>query len=189
MGSSATSTQATQASKDYELYFNYVSRLGTDDELTQTNVNTLSETIIDGIQRNPYAAWEWGMVNRVSGQFAKAAEIHHIAANAFEEIGDKPRATICRLDEGIDLASGVKNDDKSQLAKVKAILVEAIDSTPGVDGRDVLLLQRVVAKEGEARIALSGLLWVDREKGAAESQFGTACGKLIVHQCGTCVRF
>ena len=171
MGSSATQSLALQASKDYEIYFSYVSRLDSDDE---SKKDEISNVIIDGIQRNPYAAWEWGMINRVAGQYAKAAEIHQLAATAFEEIGDKPRATICRLDEGIDLASG--EDDKAQLTKVKRILVEAIDSTPGVDGRDVQLLQRVVAKEGEARIALSGLLWGGKEKGAAESQLGTACG-------------
>lgn len=115
------------------------------------------------------------MVNRVAGQFTKAAEIHRLSGNAFDEIGDRPRATICRLDEGIDLASGVK-DDKVD-AKVKNFLKETIDSTPGVDGRDVQLLQRVVAKEGEARVALSGLLWGSKEKGAAKSQLGTACGK------------
>ncbi|KAL3764549.1 hypothetical protein ACHAWO_007920 [Cyclotella atomus] len=175
MGSSATVSQATQASKDYELYFTYVSRLDPDDDPSKIKDN-FSEAIVDGIQRNPYAAWEWGMVNRAAGQYAKAAEIHRLSGNAFDEIGDKPRATICRLDEGIDLASGVK-DDKVD-AKVKNYLVEVIDSTPGVDGRDVQLLQRVVAKEGEARIALSGLLWGSKEKGAAESQLGTACARL-----------
>ena len=175
MGASATISQATQASKDYETYFKYVSRLDTDDGET----STISEAIIDGIQRNPYAAWEWGRVTRAAGQYDRAAEIHHLAANAFNDIGDKPRATICRLDEGIDLASGVK-DDKAD-AKVKSILVQAIDSTPGVDGRDVQLLQRVVAKEGEARIALSGVLWNSKEKGSAESQLGTACGEQFFH--------
>lgn len=174
MGTSATLSQAIQASKDYELYFTYVSRLDPEDDPSKTK-ETFSEAIIDGIQRNPYAAWEWGMVNRVAGQFTKAAEIHRLSGNAFDEIGDRPRATICRLDEGIDLASGVK-DDKVD-AKVKNFLKETIDSTPGVDGRDVQLLQRVVAKEGEARVALSGLLWGSKEKGAAESQLGTACGK------------
>lgn len=177
MGASATVAQATQASKDYEMYFTYVSRLDPDNEPTTKSKDVFSDAIIDGIQRNPYAAWEWGMVNRVAGQYAKAAEIHHIAGKAFDEIGDKPRGTICRLDEGIDLASGVK-DDKVD-AKVKNMLIDAIDSTPGVDGRDVQLLQRVVAKEGEARIALSGLLWGTKEKGAAESQLGTACGELV----------
>ena len=175
MGMSASQSQAIQASEDYEMYFTYISQLDIDDETTTKSSSTISEVIKDGMQRNPYAAWEWGMVNRVAGQYEKAQEIHRLAANAFEAIGDKPRATICRLDRGIDLASGVK-DAKSD-SKVKSILIEAIDSTPGVDGRDVQLLQRVVAKEGEARIALSGLLWGSKEKSAAESQFGTACGK------------
>lgn len=173
---SASQSQAIQASKDYEKYFTYISQLDTDDEsVAAKSSNTISEVIKDGIQRNPYAAWEWGMVNRVAGQYETAQEIHRLAANAFEAIGDKPRATISRLDGGIDLASGVK--DAKLDTRVKNILIEAIDSTVGVDGRDVQLLQRVVTKEGEARIALSGLLWGSKEKSSAESQFGTACGK------------
>jgi hypothetical protein len=58
-------------------------------------------------------------------------------------------------------------------------LEDAISSTVDVEGRDVNLLQRLVAKEGEARVALAGLLWnTDAGGGAAESQFGTACARL-----------
>jgi hypothetical protein len=42
----------------------------------------------------------------------------------------------------------------------------------------VELLQRVVAKEGEARIALSGVLWNSKKKAGAEAQFGEACSQL-----------
>ena len=38
-------------------------------------------------------------------------------------------------------------------------LAEAIDCTIGVDGSDVSLVWKVVAKKGEARIALSGLYY------------------------------
>ena len=190
MGMSATVSQAIQASNDYETYLG--SRLDTeDDDTTSTSLRNevnsfkVSDAIIDGIQRNPYAAWEWGMVNRVAEQYSKAAEIHRLAANAFEEIGDKPRAVICRLDRGLDLASGLKGDDKGKFEKVKGILVKAIDSTVGVDGRDVQLLQRVVAKEGEARIALSGLLWSGKEKATAEAQFGEACGEYSILALGS----
>ncbi|KAL3804525.1 hypothetical protein HJC23_002564 [Cyclotella cryptica] len=188
MGMSASLAQAIQASNDYQTYFGYVSRLDVDEDVTtdvkpskqKDTVDMISDAVIDGIQRNPYAAWEWGMVSRVAEQYTRAAEIHRLAAIAFEEIGDKPRATICRLDRAIDLASAFKEegDKNNNVGKVKQIMVEAIDSTVGVDGRDVQLLQRVVAKEGEARIALSGLLWGTKEKAAAEAQFGEACGRL-----------
>ena len=187
MGMSASLSQAMQASNDYQTYFGYMSRLDVeDDENTgiqsskqKDTLNMISDAVIDGIQRNPYAAWEWGMVSRVAEQYTQAAEIHRLASIAFEEIGDKPRATICRLDRAIDLACGFKEegDKTNNVGKVKQIMVEAIDSTVGVDGKDVQLLQRVVVKEGEARIALSGLLWGTKEKAAAETQFGEACGE------------
>ena len=119
------------------------------------------------------------MVQRVAGKYDDAAEIHRLAAKAFEEIGDKPRAVICRLDRGLDLAAGLEEGGGmgSGVATVTKTLEEAIESTVNVEGRDVELLQRVVAKEGEARMALSGVLWNSKEKAAAESQFGEACGE------------
>ena len=47
------------------------------------------------------------------------------------------------------------------------MLEDAIEGDVNVGGRDVRLLQRLVAKEGEARIALAGILWSDNSKGAA----------------------
>jgi hypothetical protein len=196
LGMAASPSQATQASKDYEMYFGYISRV--DDEEDDNDVtnnkkgegstNVVSAAIVDGIQRNPYAAWEWGMVQRVAGQYDNAAEVHKLAANAFKEIGDQPRSIICHLDEGLDLAAGLDEGSKSgEVAKTKKTLEEAIDGTVGVDGRDVELLQRVVAKEGEARIALSGVMWGSKEKAGAESQFGEACGKQCVAFCALCV--
>ncbi|KAL7516305.1 hypothetical protein ACHAWX_001333 [Stephanocyclus meneghinianus] len=188
MGMFASLSQAIQASNDYQTYFGYISRLDVDDDENfdiQTSkqkeiLNMISDAVVDGIQRNPYAAWEWGMVSRVAEQYTQAAEIHRLASIAFEEIGDKPRATICRLDRAIDLACAFNEEGEknNNMGKVKQIMVEAIDSTVGVDGRDVQLLQRVVVKEGETRIALSGLLWGTKEKAAAEVQFGEACGEL-----------
>lgn len=185
---SASLSQAIQASNDYQTYFGYISRLDVDDDETldiqtskqEDTLNMISDAVVDGIQRNPYAAWEWGMVSRVAEQYTQAAEIHRLASIAFEEIGDKPRATICRLDRAIDLACAFNEEGEknNNMGKVKQIMVEAIDSTVGVDGRDVQLLQRVVVKEGETRIALSGLLWGTKEKAAAEAQFGEACGEL-----------
>mmetsp|Transcript_27578 Transcript_27578/g.45232 ORF Transcript_27578/g.45232 Transcript_27578/m.45232 type:complete len:201 (-) Transcript_27578:83-685(-) len=124
------------------------------------------------------------MVNRVAQNYDKAAEIHRLAANAFEEIGDKPRSVICALDRGLDLASGLDSssdgESSKKLATAKQTLEDAIQSDVNVGGRDVELLQRLVAKEGEARIALSGILWnsSNQNKGAAESQYGTACARL-----------
>jgi len=188
LGSSATPTQALQAANDYEIYFNYISRIDADDEDDQEQDNALSKSsflpraVLDGIQRNPYAAWEWGMVERVAGNYDRAAGIHQLASNAFEEIGDKPRAVICRLDRGLDLAAGLNEDSgrkgvSGDVTKVKEILETAIQATVNTEGRDIELLQRVVAKEGEARVALSGVLWESKDKAAAESQFGEACGK------------
>ncbi|KAL3810743.1 hypothetical protein ACHAXA_008556 [Cyclostephanos tholiformis] len=136
------------------------------------------------MSRNPYAAWEWGMVERVAGGFDRASEIHDLAARAFDEIGDRPRSVICALDRGLDLASAAaarKRDDDGgrRLETTRKILEDAISSTVDVKGRDVGLLQRLVAKEGEARVALSGLLWnTETGRGLAETQFGTACARL-----------
>lgn len=132
-GSAASVIQASQASKDYETYFILTSNLDNDDTNPTTtttansktnnndnynendnsnNSNTnnkvqlvvLSDTIIDGIQHNPYAAWEWGMVNRVARQYNLAVMIHGLASTAFDKIGDPPRSVICFLDKGIDMA-------------------------------------------------------------------------------------
>ena len=181
LGMAATKEEAQSASKDYEKYFQLVSRLDDDDE--KEDGAMYSVAVIDGIQRNPYAAWEWGMVNRVAGQYDAAAEVHRLASKAFEEIGDKPRSVISALDQGIDLAAGLgeSNDAKdsaSKLVRTKKILEESIKSDVDVEGRDVELLQRVVAKEGEARLALSGVLWNSKEKAGAEAQFGEACSRL-----------
>jgi hypothetical protein len=213
MGSAATASQASQASKDYETYFILTSNLDNDDT-TPTTITTsgtitsgtisatansktnnifFSDTIIDGIQHNPYAAWEWGMVNRVAKQYSQAALIHGLASTAFYDIGDEPRSVICFLDKGIDMALGLESVSSSgggvgggsgsnegqQLAIVRDTLERAISSTVNVSGRDVELLQRLVAKEGEARIVLSGILWnTNNSKNAAELQYGTACSRL-----------
>ena len=210
-----------QASKDYEVYFIATSRVDNDDfndddvemennavirtptKVSRRNNNdndsilSLSSVIKDGIQHNPYAAWEWGMINRSLHMYNEAAEIHRLAALAFEEIGDNARGVICALDRGVDLASGLAEDstnefmgkDKSnndsgrkRLSMVKRVLEDAISSDVDVGGRDVELLQRLVAKEGEARVVFAGVLWnlddSNGSKAAAESQFGTACTRL-----------
>ena len=83
-------------------------------------------------------------------------------------------------------SKGSKGDEKKKkpvaVEATRKILEDAISSTVDVGGRDVELLQRVVAKEGEARVALLGVLWTNTnsggERGAPESQFGTACARL-----------
>lgn len=204
-----TVTQMMQASKDYEAYFTATSRV--DDNIIENdevgvagsekreNVSSkrVSSTINnddvdaklfpsiikDGIQRNPYAAWEWGMIYRSLHMYNEAAEVHHLAALAFEEIGDNARSVICALDRGIDTASGLAEEKiNMKLSMVKRVLEDAISSDVDVGGRDVELLQRLVAKEGEARVVLAGVLWSlddsSGSKSAAESQFGTACTRL-----------
>jgi len=180
LGNKATISQAKQASNDYEVYFTLTSSL--DNESNSKKEGGISDVIIDGMQKNPYAAWEWGMVNRVAQDYDMAAEIHQLSMVAFDDIGDKPRSVICDLDRGIDLASGLGGSsskvDSKQLSIVRKILEDAIESDVNVEGRDVELLQRLVAKEGEARTALAGILWNSNSKAAAEAQYGTACTRL-----------
>ncbi len=74
IGGSTTASQAQQASKDYKIYFVSTSHIdeGTVDDDTIASLNrgnncddhSFSDAIIDGIQSNPYMAWEWGMVAR-----------------------------------------------------------------------------------------------------------------------------
>lgn len=165
--------------------------------------DTNSELEADGAQRNPYAAWEWGMALRASGnsnsnasggqlQLQEAAEKHILASEAFKEIGDRARSTISKLDAGIDLAGIADIDSGSGSGKYfdEAVLLlkEGIKSTTLVEGRDVELLQRVIAKEGEARIALASILWSHGDKAAAEAELGEACGRLDQLQADADVR-
>jgi tetratricopeptide (TPR) repeat protein len=128
--------------------------------------------VIDGMLRNPYAAWEFGTAKRDAGEYIDAAATHKLASDSFLEIGDKARAVICDLDAGIDLAA--TNEVKDSVEQ----LTEAIGFTTAVEGRDVKLLQRVIAKEGEARLALASVLWQSGDKAKAEEQLATSCVRL-----------
>lgn len=128
--------------------------------------DTDEENITDGAQRNPYAAWERGSAMRAAGEFADAYKAHSLASESFENIGDHARAVISSLDAGIDLAA------TGDVALTKRFLEPAIRSSIGVESRDVELLERVVSKEGEARIALASILWDNNEKQQAESYLG-----------------
>eukprot|EP00977_Amphora_coffeiformis_P015393 scaffold4510_cov183-Amphora_coffeaeformis.AAC.78 len=166
-GTSLTPDRAKQAAADYEQYLKIASREEWD---------TDEELIEDGATRNPFAAWEWGTVLRSAGDYRKAASAHALAAQSFAEIGDKARSVISLLDAGIDAAAAGQVDDAT------VTLQKAIAQTPGVSGNDVGLLQRVIAKEGEGRLALAALLWnsdtVKDGKQQAEKILGDACVRL-----------
>lgn len=160
-----TSNTASQAAADYEEALKLSSREEWDAD---------EELLEDGAARNPYAAWEWGSTLRLTNQWDKAATAHSLAASAFDEIGDRARSVISLLDAGIDLAAA----DKTEQAK--SVLSKAVGKTKGVEGRDVALLQRVIAKEGEGRVVLASALWDQgrEERGKAESILGEACIRL-----------
>jgi len=160
-----------KAAKDYQMSLRLSSREQWD---------TDSENEEDGAARNPYAAWEWGTALRNSGLYTQAAEVHALAGQSFDDIGDRARAVISRIDAGIDLAADAssgpnsKNKDES-----KSVLSKAIAQSKGVESRDVSLLQRVVAKEGEGRMALASILWSNpQERLTAEQELGEACIRL-----------
>lgn len=165
--SSLTPTLARQAATDYEQYLKLTSREEWD---------TDQELLEDGALRNPYAAWEMGAVLRVAGQYRQASTAHALAAQAFAEIGDKARSVVSLFDAGIDAAGANRVDEATEL------LQKAIKQTPGVSANDVGLLQRVIAKEGEGRLALAALLWNDSNtkdgKAQAEKVLGDACVRL-----------
>lgn len=158
---------AAAAAADYQAYLKLASREEWD---------TDQELIEDGATRNPYATWEWGSALRRAGQYTAAQNAHALAAQAFTEIGDKARAVISLLDAGIDAAAADNMEEASSLLK------KAIAQTAGVESRDVGLLQRVIAKEGEGRMALAALLWNDVKntngKAQAEQVLGDACVRL-----------
>jgi tetratricopeptide (TPR) repeat protein len=156
-------SQASQTSSDYERALKLLSREEWD---------TDEELIEDGASRNPYAAWEWGSVLRMANKWDQAATAHKLAADAFDDIGDRARSVISMIDEGIDLAAANKFDD------AKSVLRKAILKTKEVEGRDLKLLQHVITKEGEGRMALAAVLWDEGQRGEAEQVLGDACIRL-----------
>lgn len=152
-----------QAAADYQTSLKLSSREDWDTDM---------EMIEDGAARNPYAAWEWGASLRAAGKYKEAATAHALASQAFKDIGDRARSVIALLDSGIDLAAS------GNVEETKSVLTKAIKATTAVEGRDVALLQRVVAKEGEGRMALASVLWANNERAAAETQLSDACVRL-----------
>jgi tetratricopeptide (TPR) repeat protein len=163
-------TQAASAASDYQLAI----RLSSRDDYAETNAD-MEE---DGCTRNPYAAWEWGSALRNAGNYQEAARVHAVASVAFDGIGDKARAIISQIDAGIDLAS--MSNSNVNIEDAKSVLTKGIARTTSVEGRDVALLQRIIAKEGEGRIALASILWSSdsKDRPAAEAQLGEACVRL-----------
>lgn len=162
LGTKATKDQAKQAVLDYEAALKLSAREEWD---------TDAELIEDGARTNPYACWEYGMALRLVGNYQRAQEIHTLSSEYFEDIGDPARAVIAAIDAGIDAsdydAEAGKTLIKSAFKKIKA-----------VEGRDIPLLQRVIAKEGEGRVALASIYWASGERQDAESQLGLACQRL-----------
>ena len=116
--------------------------------------------------------WEYAMALRLVGKYDEAKSIHILTSDLFDDIGDKARSVISALDAGIDAASTEKVDE------AKVMIKEAFKRIKTVEGRDIPLLQRVIAKEGEARLALASLYWTSGEKPEAEAQLGRACERL-----------
>ena len=142
--------------------------------------DTVEEKVEDGAKTNPYAAWEYGMALRRNGQYEEAKAIHMLTSDLFDSISDRSRSVISLLDAGIDAASVEASSSKDSGAK--ALLKKAIGYTTTAESRDVALLQRVVAKEGEARVVLSALEWTDPNdkslRGDAEMELSSACERL-----------
>lgn len=143
--------------------------LGTDD-VYDDETTPVEEQILTGIDKNPFAGWEYADCLRSERQYAEAGRIRSATASAFRNIGDRGRSVIALTDAGIDLAG-----DAKRIPEAVAILQKAVDGTKGVEGRDVRLLQRVISKEGEGRMALAALLWTTNERYAAETVLGDAC--------------
>ncbi len=156
-----------QAVEDYKQAFLLTARY--EDDYYESD----EERMMDGAAKNPFAVWEYGMALRGVGNYNEAYKIHLAASDFFSDIGDTGRSIISLLDAGIDLAANM-NNEKAAID----VLQQAIDQTTSIRGNDVGLLQRVIAKEGEARVALASLLWNSNSKSAAEDMLGKSCSRL-----------
>mmetsp|Transcript_24927 Transcript_24927/g.58486 ORF Transcript_24927/g.58486 Transcript_24927/m.58486 type:complete len:443 (-) Transcript_24927:59-1387(-) len=171
LGSKASSQQVETAAKDYKEVLVLSSREDWD---------TIEEKVEDGAKTNPYAAWEYGMALRRNGQYEEAKAIHSLTSDLFDSISDRPRAVISLLDAGIDAACAEASSGIDSGAK--ALLRKGVGYTTTAESRDVALLQRVVAKEGEARVVLAAMEWTDPNdkslRNDAEKDLSTACERL-----------
>lgn len=171
LGSKASPELIETGAKDYKEALALSSREDWD---------TIEEKVEDGAKTNPYAAWEYGMALRRNGQYKEAKAIHVLTSDLFDAISDRSRAVISLLDAGIDAACEESSSGKDSGAL--ALLKKGVGYTTTAESRDVALLQRVVAKEGEARVVLAALEWTDPNdkslRNDAEVQLSTACERL-----------
>jgi hypothetical protein len=164
---------AKSAEKDYR---DALMALGRVNNMDDDEIYGDDDRLEEGMKRNPYAAWELGDSMWKSGSdYAKTANLLTQTSNSFDEIGDRARSIISQIDAGIALAAA---PGEQNVEKAESVLRSAIQSTVGVQSRDVELLQRVITKEGEGRMALAALLWNDGKRLEAESILGEACVRL-----------
>jgi predicted negative regulator of RcsB-dependent stress response len=83
---------------------------------------------------------------------------------------------VSQIDAGIDLASVAT--DKSSTDEAVAVLQKAIAQTRGVEARDVTLLQRIIGKQLEGRMALAALVWTTGDRFTAKTNLGNVCIRL-----------
>lgn len=164
---------AKSASEDYRAALIALGRVNNMDD---DDIYDDSDRLEDGMKRNPYAAWEWGdSVWKSGSDYVAAATIQTQTSTYFDEIGDRARSVISQIDAGIALASA---PGEEEVSRAEDLLRTAIQSTVGVQSRDVELLQHVITKEGEGRMALAALLWNNGKRMEAEQVLGEACVRL-----------
>jgi hypothetical protein len=164
---------AKSAAEDYRAALIALGRVNNmdDDEIYDDG-----DRLEEGMKRNPYAAWEWGdSIWKSGNDYLMAANLQTQTSTYFDEIGDRARSVISQIDAGIALAAASGED---QVSRAEDILRTAIQRTVGVQSRDVQLLQHVITKEGEGRMALAALLWSDGKRMEAEQILGEACVRL-----------
>jgi hypothetical protein len=155
---------AQQIAADYQQALVLLGADEYDDEQTEL------EALTAAAKQNPYAMWEYGAALRNAGRANGAIRL--LAATSFASIGDPARSVIAQIDAGIDYASS------GDIVNAESTLAKAIEKSVGVESRDVRLLQRVITKEGEGRLALAALYWSDNQKAQAETVLGDACVRL-----------
>jgi hypothetical protein len=166
------SRYALSAAKDYRLGLIELGRLN---NMEDNEIYDDEDRLDEGMQRNPYATWEYGdALFKYGSDFTKAASIYARAGEAFAAIGDRPHSVQSQIDAGIALAAA----GDSQIKQAEDDLRVAVQNTVGVESRNIPLLQRLIEKEGEGRMALASLLWSDGQRVEAEGILGEACVRL-----------
>ena len=164
---------AKSATEDYRAALIALGRVNNMDD---DDIYEDGDRLEEGMKRNPYAAWEWGdSIWKSGNDYVNAANVQKQTSTYFDKIGDRARSVITLIDAGIALAAAPGED---QVSRAEDILRTAIQSTVGVQSRDVQLLQHVITKEGEGRMALAALLWSDGKRMEAEQVLGEACVRL-----------